>query len=151
MLRVDEPALLAREFAAFAAYLGAGGDVRRGAERYARSHASLPVSDATRLDHWLVAIARTGPLSASLADAYARVARPYGLLRRKIVLALAVLESSPSSHAKFDTALVSGPAFAWLALSALGMRWALRTILAVVLLGPVHLVAAFAPGERTRG
>jgi hypothetical protein len=62
-----------------------------------------------------------------------------------------VLESSPATHADFDTAAPSAPAFAWLALAALGARWAMRTLVALVVLGPVHLYTALAEGRGTRG
>lgn len=147
---MDDDAVLRREFVVFASYLGARGDAGRGTAQYVRAHASLPL-DATPLDRVLLAFGRTSRVAASLADAYARLVRPYGLLRRKIVLALAVLESSPATHADFDTAAPSGPTFAWLSLAALGTWWALRTLAAVIVLGPVHLFSALTATRAARG
>ena len=144
----EEP--LRREFGVFATYLGARGDLRRGAAEYERAHASLP-GGATPLDRALLRFARIGPAAASLADAYARFVRPYGLLRRKLVLALAVLESSAATHAAFDTAVPSGPVVAWLSLAAFGARWAVRTIVAFVVLAPVHLHSALFSPRATDG
>jgi hypothetical protein len=150
MTPVDDEAILRQEFVTFAGYLGAGGDLERGATQYVRAHASLPL-DATPLDRTLVTIGRRHRFAAALADAYARLLRPYGLLRRKLVLTLAVLESSPATHAEFDTAAPSGAAVAWLSLAALGVRWALRTLAALLVLGPVHLVSALVARPRPRG
>ncbi len=149
--RVVDRQLPSREFAVYARYLGASGDMVRGGEYYAAAHESLPQNDADRFDRWLVVVARAAPLTCGLADAYARMARPYGLLRRKLVLTLAVLESSPGTHAAFDTALESSTATAWLALAALGTGWVLRSAAALLLIGPLHLLAAIIPNAGASG
>lgn len=135
----------------YARYLGASGDMVRGGEQYAAAHESLPQRAVDRFDRWLVVVARAAPMACGLADAYARVVRPYGLLRRKLVLALAVLESSPGMHAAFDTGLESSTATAWLALAALGTGWMLRSAVALLLIGPLHLLAAIAPEMGANG
>lgn len=149
--RVVDRQLPSREFAVYARYLGASGDMVRGGEYYRAAHESLPQNDADRFDRWLVVVARAAPLTCGLADAYARMARPYGLLRRKLVLTLAVLESSPGTHAAFDTALESSTATAWLALAALGTGWVLRSAAALLLIGPLHLLAAIIPNAGASG
>lgn len=146
-----EHGLLAREFEVFARYLGASGDLTRGMACYAAAHQTLPVDGDDRFERWLVRAARTTPIACGFADAYARRMRPYGRLRRKLVLTLAVLESSPDTHAAFDTALASSTAMAWLSLAALGAGWIIRTALAFVLLAPMQLAAAIMPATPADG
>ncbi len=138
----DERALTA-EFATFAAYLGSRDASARVAASYARAHASVGRWDDA-FDRWLVVVARASSLTCGLADAYARRARPYGLLRRKLVLALAVLESSPGVHARYDTANPSSALVAWGGIVGAGLVWVARTVLAVILLAPLQLAARLA-------
>lgn len=135
-------AALEREFRVFAAYLGVAEAPVRGASRYAEMQPSVYVGEGDRLDRWLVVLARRGSAAASIADSYARLARPYGLLRRKLVLTLALLESAASTHARFDRPLAAGPFRTWAALVALGAAWSIRTVVALLLLAPVHLAAS---------
>lgn len=144
-------AALEREFRLFAAYLGASEAPARGASRYAEMQASVRAGNDDRLDRWLLAIARCGTVAASVADSYARLVRPHGLLRRKLVLTLALLESAAATHARFDRPLAAGPLRTWAALVGLGAGWALRTAAALLLLAPVHLAASIGPRGETGG
>jgi len=147
----DAPAVLAREFTLFARYLGTADPPASGVSAYTRAAAAAG-APADRLDRWLLALARGSSTGLALADAYARLARPYGALRRRLVLTVAVLESSAATHAAYDTAIASGAPAAWLAIVAAGSGWALRTAVALVLLGPLHLAATLAGGGgATRG
>jgi hypothetical protein len=69
--------------------------------KYLEAHRVLaPVfSKENRFDFFLVRVARTHPTLTKLADSYTRVFVRKSLLRKKLVLALAILETcSPSSH-----------------------------------------------------
>ncbi len=142
---------LAREFGVFARYLGAPSDDRRLAEAYVRCHASLSSAPDDRFDAWLLALAQGGALRCALADCYARRTRPFGVLRRKLVLALAVLESMPQTHATFDTAVASSAVAAWVSLVALGVRWGVTSVAAVLVILPVHLTLARSPATSRHG
>ncbi len=64
-------------------------------ERYRAVHqrgSVEPAGGASAFDRALVAIARGGPFVARCADSHARVFATGGLLRRKLVLLLALLE-----------------------------------------------------------
>lgn len=142
---MPDQSVLAREYAVFSAYLGSRHCDDRVVERYLASHAQMPaVSD--RFDRWLVAFARRGSIACSLADAYARRLRPYTLLRRKLTLVLALLESGRETHADYDRARPASMVTTLAALTGAGLWWALRTLLALVLIAPLHLVATSAPG-----
>jgi hypothetical protein len=98
--------VLALECDVFCRYLlgrRPGSDV---AAAYHRAHAvgSVQRIEPTVLDRALLDIARVGPALAHAADAFASVARRPSLLRRKLVLLVAILESHGSSAAVLDTA-----------------------------------------------
>ncbi len=145
-----DPAL-AREFGRFARYLGTRSPDLAAAAAYVGAHASAAAIPADRLDHWLVALARHSGAGCTLADTYARLVRPHGLLRRKLVLALAVLESSGASHADYDTARSSPALSAWMAIFGRGTWWVAQLAIALVLLAPVHLVARLGGDGAGRG
>jgi NADH dehydrogenase len=143
--------VLSREFGVWAAYLGSPAPGPWECDAYQRCHASAAHAGGDRLDQALVDLARRSPSWCALADSYARRARPYGTLRRKLVLALAVLESSPQLHADYDTARPSSAAAAWIAIGSLGLAWGFRTLLAAAVFLPVHFVARVRPGNGARG
>lgn len=111
-------------------------------EAYVAAHERAPDYDAaTVFDVRLVAVARRGPLFARLADAYARLFAPAGLLRRKLVLLLAILETTPPHAAAIDAPLAGGVLGTVLALGAHGFVAALGAVAAIVVLAPVHLAS----------
>lgn len=145
------PQELEREFAVFAGYLGASLVDRRLSAAYVRAHQSLPNVADDRLDAWLLSLARGGAARCALADCYARRVRPFGLLRRKLVLTLAVLESMPQTHAAFDTAVTSSAVAAWASLVALGVRWGVTTAVAIATCLPAHVLLAITPAPKRHG
>lgn len=94
---------------------------------YRSAHAHLALApDPGGLDAALLRAARGGPRRLRLADAHARLVHPRSVLRKKLVLLLAILEC----HAPFAGA-ISGPPDAarlgsWLGLVARGASAALR-------------------------
>ena len=63
-------------------------------------------ADATAhaaIDQALVRTASAGVFRARAADAYARIFRPRGLLRRKLILLFAILENSAAFHREFTS------------------------------------------------
>jgi nucleoside-diphosphate-sugar epimerase len=137
----DTMQVMAAEFARFARYLGTPVPPSASAAAYVRA-APGAGAPTDRLDRWLLALARSSAPGCTLADAYARLARPYGQVRRRLILTLAVLESSTATHSAYDAAITSGAPVAWAAMGIAGIRWVLRTAAALVLLGPLHLAAA---------
>jgi hypothetical protein len=131
----------------FGVYLGSRGLPADLLQRYGAAVADWD-AQALRCDRWLTRIASMHPALTSLTDAYSRVARPYGDLRRRLTLMLALLESHAATHAVYDRARPSGRVTAWLALGGAAAVWGARLLLAIVLLAPVHLVANLARGSR---
>jgi hypothetical protein len=114
-------------------------------EAYTRGHRHLPALTAPpdAVDELLLGGARLGALSTWLADAYARRARPTGILRQKLTLMLAVLESSPPAH-RWVNGAATGPVLLVLARVAWAViMGALALVVGAVLYGPLHLVASF--------
>lgn len=92
---------LVAEARTFVRHLGGAGAEDRVVPRYLEAHRRGLVDatgPAAAFDRWLVAFARRGPLRARLADAYASVFHRGGLLRRKLVLVFALLETGPAAH-----------------------------------------------------
>ncbi len=133
---------LARECRVFARYLAGMPPTRYVLERYAAAQASLPTAphQAPRIDRLLLGVATPGVPLCRIADAYARWCRPRGLLRQKLVLALAVLENSPPAHRSLTAATTAPPLRILLGIAgslALGLGALLAGLIAF---GPIHLV-----------
>ncbi len=129
-----------REARTFASYLGSPSFPSEISDRYHAAIGDWRIGSYDRFDAWLVGFAATSPALTSLADTYARFARPYGDLRRRLTLMLALLETHGATHAAYDRARTSAAAAAWLALAGAGTVWALRALLAAVICAPAHLV-----------
>ena len=115
--------------------------------RYIDAHACgvvEPPGSRCAFDRALVALARRGELSTRLCDVHARVFRPAGLLRRKLVLALALLETDAQSHARVDE--VSPGTKRWFAVecAAWSLRFALLFGLGLIVLVPLRAFCALA-------
>ncbi len=91
------------------------------------------------IDRGSLAIARWGTLPARIADAYTRVFRPYGPLRRRLILLLAILENSPPTDRPLNAAREgSRPAIMTGMLLNL-LAGGVCLLAGIVLLGPLHL------------
>lgn len=111
------------------------------AAKYADAHhtdSAYGTGDA--VDRWLVHVAGRGTGAARLADAYARLVRPQGLLRRKLVLLLALLETSAPAWRALEVEPSRGARGALIALARHGAAAALAAVAGIVVLGPGHLV-----------
>ena len=129
-----------REARTFASYLGSPSFPSEISDRYRQAIADWRSGPPDRFDAWLVRFAVKGPAFTALADSYARVARPYGDLRRRLTLMLALLETHGATHGVYDRARPSSAAAAWLALAGAGTMWALRSVLAALICAPAHLL-----------
>ncbi len=137
------------EAVTFAAYFGSSRPPAEVVARYELALAGEAASTGDRFDDWLIGFARRNRIFTSLADAYARVARPYGQLRRHLTLMLALLETHGTTHAAYDRARPSNTAVAWVAIGATAVGWAVRTVVAALICGPTHLVMSFAAPARS--
>lgn len=111
--------------------------------RYSAAHeggAVEPDGGASRFDRALVSIARSGSLAARLADSHARIFAAGGLLRRKLVLLLALLEVREPERVDTVTRRTRVGFFAYA--TVLGAAFALMLLVSTVALLPVRLVCA---------
>jgi hypothetical protein len=102
-------------------------------------------------DETLLALARRGGAWLALADAHAAVFRRGGALRRKMILALAILESYGPTSARVDS---PAPGTALALLAGIGLRCAafLLAASASLLVVPCWRAArAFRGGSSARG
>ena len=116
---------LARECGAWSRYLVDVEPSLSVVTRYVDAHARgivEPPGTRCAFDQALVALARRGTFFAQLCDVHARIFRPAGLLRRKLVLTLALLECDRASHGRVDQTNSGSP----LSLVLLGGWWSLR-------------------------
>ena len=118
--------------------------------RYQGGHRGIPFRRTGKrdaVDGMLVLFASHGGWRARVADAYARVFRPHGVLRQKLTLLLAILENAPATHRQFTaggTGMAGAIGRAGLALLGFGAA----LLAGVFLLGPAHLVLSRAKPPR---
>jgi hypothetical protein len=148
---IHERRRLERECVVFCRYL-----VRQDPTDYVRTKyraglsAILTDAEPARLDATLLRIASTHPLLARLADAYARFILPRSLLRVKLVLLLAILESVAPTEAKFRRASSAPLWFVLLSLMLHTIVFAFTLLAAVIVFLPVHIALSLRGKERTQ-
>ena len=113
------------------------------AARYVAAHEARrrDLAARSRFDGPCLELAVVGPAAARVADAYARLFAPRGLLRRKLSLLLAIVESSPGLCQRVDAVDPGGRPRLVLGLAVQLGLWLLALAAGVVLLGPVQLIA----------
>jgi hypothetical protein len=128
----------------FGRYLADAEPTPYATECYLRLLSSADLPDQTSallIERTLLAFAREGVLPLRIADAYARFFRPRSLLRRRLVLLLAILENSAPTerplNAGADGSLVTIGAQLALTFVASG----LSLVAGVIAFGPIHLVS----------
>ena len=150
-MKSETRARLERECAVFAHHLCGRAAPGYAVAQYVRAHelgVVTPRGGETRFDRLLVACAREGPGLARWADAYAALLARGGLLRRKLVLLLSILESHGESAELVDHP-TPGPAPVVLlrALWTAGVFAALFCLAALVLT-PLRAACALAGAPR---
>jgi hypothetical protein len=102
---VTDSSALDRECAVFCRYLIGQEPNEYVKKKYRAAHQarSLRGDPAHPADGFLVKVASIGPWSTKLVDAYTRVFRPFSMVRKKLVLLLAILESCAPTHAYLDS------------------------------------------------
>lgn len=140
LLSEPHAVVLEREARVFTAALIGAAPASFVLETYVRGHASLPLSPQPGFDRALLSLARSGPLLARAADAYARIFARRAVLRRKLTLLVAILESSAPSDQAFAPIAASATG-TLLRMAVAGCAAVGFTIAGVMLLGPLHLVS----------
>ncbi len=111
---------------------------------YARLLPSAQVSAAAEsrlVERALLSFARRGVLATRIADSYARFFLPRSLLRRRLVLMLAIVENSPLTERPMNSAIVTSPLVVVVKLGVIGVAFALSLLAGVILFAPLHLLS----------
>ena len=101
-ITVREAADLPEEFSRHARYLTGNAGTPYQAQKYVAGHEQCHLSPQNRFDAFLLRFSRSGRIGLGLADSYSGLFYRTSLLRKKLVLALAILECSPPSFAALD-------------------------------------------------
>lgn len=80
--------------------------------------------DRSTAEDRLLAASRRGGWRLSTADAFSRIFDPTGILRRKLVFVMALIENSPDGAHRFNLPESRGPVFGIVGIAAWGMRFA---------------------------
>jgi hypothetical protein len=146
------PGILEQECDVLSRYLTGSRPTPYLTRKYREGHQAIPFNTEPASDPFdavLVMFARKSPWLARMADAYARRARPHGMLRQKLTLLLAITENAPphyrdltsgSSHGSMSRALLSTT----VSLGAFG----LALTAGAFMLGPLHLLLSFRTAGR---
>lgn len=112
-------------------------------ERFVRYAPGIPryAGDDDAIERRLLNAARRGGAALALADTYAAALRPRAIVRRQLVLMIAVLENARESHRQFDEPLAGGRVATLLRLAGAGVAWGARLVLALAVFGPAHAVS----------
>lgn len=119
--------------------------------QYLEAHRTHPEFSNVRLDFFnrtLLRAALTSRPAASAADAYARILAPRSMLRKKLILLLALLEISPGSFDALEAPTAGSTARAYVALAGRCARFAVLLALSSIFLLPTQLVSRAADATR---
>jgi len=112
-------------------------------QKYTDAHrVSAVFSTGSRFDDLLVRVASVHPALTRLADSHARMFVPTGLLRKKLVLLLAILETSAPSCHLIDAVDRGGKAVLLFRLFVKGMAFVLNVLVGAVLFLPLQMILA---------
>lgn len=137
--------VLHRECRVFTRYLIQAEATECIAARYAAAHAVREeVQTPGRFDRMLVTAASRHPWATRLADSYSALLRPHGTLRQKLVLLLALLESTAPTAAAIDAA--DGPAKTIVSGAVRGVLFPVWLLAGVIVFTPLRIVAALRGG-----
>src|SRR6185503_7637567 len=107
----------------------------------------IETTAASRFERCVVAIARGGPWPARAMDAYSRAFQPGGLLRRKLVLLLAILESRSPPAEAIDQPSPGSSAGVFVRIAGFAALNLALIAIGLVVLSPVRLVCALGGGR----
>ena len=119
-------------------------------ERYVDAHLRgivEPPGSRCEFDRALVRFARRGKSFAQLCDVHAKLFRPAGLLRRKLVLTLALLEADEQSHRRVDRVNPGTRLGLLLLCGAWVLRFILQAALGLLIFLPLRAFCAFTGGR----
>ncbi|HEX6135422.1 MAG TPA: hypothetical protein VFZ24_15740 [Longimicrobiales bacterium] len=110
-------------------------------DRYADAHRVSDVySTGTRFDAFLMRAARTGRITTKVVDAYAAILAPTSLIRRKLILLLAILETAAPTAGIIDSVDRGGRVLLFLRLCGRGIGSVLGFLIGALVFVPARLI-----------
>ena len=138
-----DPALaseLERECSSYALYLSGCAPTRYVIEKYLDFHQNFGApADDRSFDSFLLSVSMRGAFWTRLADSYASVWRKDSILRKKLVLTLALLECAPPVCEMLDRVPGGGFAGAMLRMGLAAMGYGVTLVMATALFTPARL------------
>ena len=144
----------AAECRTFARYLSGADPTDYATSCYIRLLPSAAVSDRAHrllIERVLVGAGRAGSLPLRIADAYARFFLPRSLLRRRLILLLAILENSAPTERRFNSGTEGSLPGLVIRLAATLVASGLCLVAGVIAFGPVHIVSGAHGARAPRG
>jgi hypothetical protein len=137
-----EKSALDRECSIFCRYLIGREPNEYVKHKYRTAHqtSSLQGDAWDAADAFLVKVAGIGSWSTRIIDAYTRVFRPFSIIRKKLVLLLAILESCAPTHAYLDTADSSPIPFLFVRFIQRGVSFLLILLIGISIVLPAELM-----------
>ncbi len=134
---------LDRECDAFAHYLGASAGDEYVREQYRAAHAAgaVELPSTTGFERAVVSLARSVPVLVRALDAHARVFSNGGLLRRKLVLLLAIHEVRAPHDEELDTPTGASVPGMLLHMTSLGVVFGVLLACGMLLSLPIWLAS----------
>ena len=138
----DDRLILTRESLVFVSYLTGRKPSDYVLKQYVQAHRCGALdSGNTRFEQLLIAVARQHRFLARVADAYARFFASRSALRKKLVLLLAVLETSAPSYVWLDDVPSVTQAGTLAAVVGHGMIGVVCLVLGFIIFTPMRLLA----------
>lgn len=142
---------LARECDIFCRYFAGQPATSFVAQKYTEAHArDRRYEPQNAFDRILLGWAAASPLAAQWCDSYACLFARGSLLRKKLVLLAAILESSAPEHGFDEQIQDVRAAEVILRMAGRGMLLAVRLAVALLFIAPVHFVCAVRGGAKER-
>ncbi len=139
---------LSHECEVFCSYLTGSKPKTYVLEKYLDAHQKVASYTASaHFDRFLLRFATTGFVFTKLADSYACLLAPASTLRKKLILLLAILESSSPAYRFLDSVDVSNKPVLFLRILQKGLLFVLSIVLAAIVLLPFQF--ALGLGERS--
>lgn len=139
---------LGGEFRLLARHLGERNVSDYLASKYAEAHRIRHIAPRTRFDTFLMSVARSGSFGLWLADGFSGFFARKSIIRVKLVLALALLESAAPSFERLDKPHGRGLS-AWIAMFLASWGFAFGLMLGALVFFPAKIWIALTGGERS--
>lgn len=136
---------LTRECEVFCRYLIDQGPSAYILKKYRAAHSGGRLQETevgNRFEELLARAASLSPLAARTVDSYAVLFRPHALIRKKLVLLLAILESSAPTHERLEIIDRSPKSVLLLRIVCRGLLFALLALTGAALFFPLQAALA---------